>query len=143
MTLTTDFAAPCAAAIDTVTITIEEEPTVDAGPATASICSDMMYTVIGGTSSNGTILWTTSGSGAFSDATIDNPVYTASALDVSAGTVTLTKTVTGSGACATSQAIDTVALTINEDPIVEAGTCLLYTSPSPRDGLLSRMPSSA
>mgnify|MGYP003324879334 CR=1 FL=1 len=25
----------------------------------------------------------------------------------------------------------------------EAGTCLLYTSPSPRDGLLSRMPSSA
>ena len=27
---------------------------------------------------------------------------------------------------------------------VDAGyTCLLYTSPSPRDGLLSRMPSSA
>ena len=27
--------------------------------------------------------------------------------------------------------------------LVGAGTCLLYTSPSPRDGLLSRMPSSA
>ena len=26
---------------------------------------------------------------------------------------------------------------------MEMGTCLLYTSPSPRDGLLSRMPSSA
>ena len=25
----------------------------------------------------------------------------------------------------------------------QAGNCLLYTSPSPRDGLLSRMPSSA
>ena len=25
----------------------------------------------------------------------------------------------------------------------ECGSCLLYTSPSPRDGLLSRMPSSA
>ena len=25
----------------------------------------------------------------------------------------------------------------------DADTCLLYTSPSPRDGLLSRMPSSA
>ena len=25
----------------------------------------------------------------------------------------------------------------------KGGTCLLYTSPSPRDGLLSRMPSSA
>ena len=30
----------------------------------------------------------------------------------------------------------------NED-IEMGGTCLLYTSPSPRDGLLSRMPSSA
>ena len=26
---------------------------------------------------------------------------------------------------------------------IEEGSCLLYTSPSPRDGLLSRMPSSA
>ena len=29
------------------------------------------------------------------------------------------------------------------DPSVWAAACLLYTSPSPRDGLLSRMPSSA
>ena len=29
------------------------------------------------------------------------------------------------------------------DYLGEGGTCLLYTSPSPRDGLLSRMPSSA
>ena len=28
-------------------------------------------------------------------------------------------------------------------PVVASGGCLLYTSPSPRDGLLSRMPSSA
>ena len=27
--------------------------------------------------------------------------------------------------------------------IIESGICLLYTSPSPRDGLLYRMPSSA
>ena len=27
--------------------------------------------------------------------------------------------------------------------LIEASGCLLYTSPSPRDGLLSRMPSSA
>src|SRR5680860_1001056 len=31
----------------------------------------------------------------------------------------------------------------NELGEFRAGTCLLYTSPSPRDGLLSRMPSSA
>ena len=29
------------------------------------------------------------------------------------------------------------------DPTAHAEICLLYTSPSPRDGLLSRMPSSA
>ena len=32
---------------------------------------------------------------------------------------------------------------ILDRPLEEAPTCLLYTSPSPRDGLLSRMPSSA
>ena len=33
---------------------------------------------------------------------------------------------------------------IADGPIIQkASTCLLYTSPSPRDGLLSRMPSSA
>ena len=32
---------------------------------------------------------------------------------------------------------------IGRDGELTSGTCLLYTSPSPRDGLLSRMPSSA
>ena len=31
----------------------------------------------------------------------------------------------------------------NYETLWQPGTCLLYTSPSPRDGLLSRMPSSA
>ena len=35
----------------------------------------------------------------------------------------------------------TEAITSNAD--THTTTCLLYTSPSPRDGLLSRMPSSA
>ena len=32
---------------------------------------------------------------------------------------------------------------IGQDEVIEDLLCLLYTSPSPRDGLLSRMPSSA
>ena len=40
-----------------------------------------------------------------------------------------------------------IPITYGFDPatglILMAGVCLLYTSPSPRDGLLSRMPSSA
>ena len=37
---------------------------------------------------------------------------------------------------------DGIKRTIKED-FTEDNPCLLYTSPSPRDGLLSRMPSSA
>jgi len=33
--------------------------------------------------------------------------------------------------------------TVEKDCLVADYACLLYTSPSPRDGLLSRMPSSA
>ena len=38
-----------------------------------------------------------------------------------------------------------IAETAKQDfiDLMEINTCLLYTSPSPRDGLLSRMPSSA
>ena len=32
---------------------------------------------------------------------------------------------------------------VDDADMVVINTCLLYTSPSPRDGLLSRMPSSA
>ena len=34
-------------------------------------------------------------------------------------------------------------LVSNTTATIQTGACLLYTSPSPRDGLLSRMPSSA
>ena len=37
--------------------------------------------------------------------------------------------------------LDKVVFVPADDPYMK--TCLLYTSPSPRDGLLSRMPSSA
>ena len=36
-----------------------------------------------------------------------------------------------------------VAPNVSEDHLALIRSCLLYTSPSPRDGLLSRMPSSA
>ena len=39
--------------------------------------------------------------------------------------------------------VDFTAYADGRSPMEVIGTCLLYTSPSPRDGLLSRMPSSA
>ncbi|WP_298330379.1 PKD-like domain-containing protein, partial [uncultured Dokdonia sp.] len=111
----------CEGETETIIVTIAPAPEVDAGAASAVICYDEMYTVTGSTSSNGTIIWSTSGSGSFSDNTIDNPVYTASTLDVDAGVVTLTKTVTGEDSCSTTKVSDTVTLTISEEPTVEAG----------------------
>ena len=41
-------------------------------------------------------------------------------------------------------AVDAIEAAVNFlNALVPTGFCLLYTSPSPRDGLLSRMPSSA
>ena len=39
--------------------------------------------------------------------------------------------------------VEALARTLAPDVVMERYYCLLYTSPSPRDGLLSRMPSSA
>ena len=45
----------------------------------------------------------------------------------------------------TKALVDSLSLAIGpgSDPAAFTTACLLYTSPSPRDGLLSRMPSSA
>ena len=43
----------------------------------------------------------------------------------------------------TNVVFTTNSLDLDGSGIVSSSTCLLYTSPSPRDGLLSRMPSSA
>ncbi|WP_298329086.1 gliding motility-associated C-terminal domain-containing protein [uncultured Dokdonia sp.] len=132
LTLTSDFTGPCVAVTDTVTITVEDEPTVDAGPATAEICEDEMYTVVGGASTNGTIAWTTSGTGNFSSTTVDNPIYTPSTLDINSGSVTLTKTLTGLGACSSSIVSDTTVLAINllPTPTITAPTNVCTGEPA-------------
>ena len=43
----------------------------------------------------------------------------------------------------TTEAEDVIRSSVSEIYKCKASDCLLYTSPSPRDGLLSRMPSSA
>ena len=98
----------------TVTVTqgaIIPLPIANAGPTTDSICSGSTFTAAG-TASNGTVLWTTSGSGTFNNATLTNAVYTPSAADRATGSVVLTMTVTAPGACSIPTASDSLALTI-------------------------------
>ena len=122
-----------------MTLTINKAPIDNAGPD-ATICSGTTYTVSGASASNyASIQWTTSGTGILSNATTLTPTYTPGAGET--GVVTLTLTATPNTGCSTS-ARSTMTITINgaatanagaDATICETTTCLLYTSPSPRD----------
>lgn len=94
-------------------ITFKEAPTVLAGPYQI-ICpgttAQLDGQVIGNYNSR---VWTTSGTGTFNDRNAEKPIYTPSAADRTAGTVTLTLSITTSlpGDCATIS--DQIKLTIN------------------------------
>ena len=107
-----------------VTITDNDPvPTADAGPATGVICSTGNYTTTG-TATNGTIAWTSSGTGTFANASLGATLYTPSVADITAGTVTLTMTVNGNGLTVS----DNVVLTINPIPTNISAT--VSTQPS-------------
>lgn len=115
-----DPAGPCPTSSDNVTITIEDEPSVDAGAA-QTVCSGSTVTLsatIGGGASSAT--WTTSGDGSFNDVSSLNAIYTPGAADIAAGTITLTLTTNDpAGSCIA--ATDNVLITINPGAAVEAG----------------------
>jgi Calx-beta domain len=88
-------------------------PASNAG-ADATICAGSTFTT-SGVASNGTISWSSSGTGTFANGTTATATYTPSAADITAGTVTLTMTVTGTGS-----ATDAMTLTIT--PQATSGT---------------------
>ncbi len=94
----------------------DPEATAAAG-TDALICYNATHT-LAATATNGSILWSTSGDGTFTNATLEDPVYTPGSVDISAGTVTLTMTVTGS--CDVSS--DDMVLTIDPEVTASAGT---------------------
>lgn len=101
---------------DNITITVNPGPTADAGIDDAT-CEDVAYTLPASqaTATNGTIAWTEDGTGSItSGATTITPTYTPGAGEI--GDVNLTLTVTGTGACIASTAVDNMILTINPLP---------------------------
>jgi gliding motility-associated-like protein len=152
VTLTLNLVAnvPCANTSSSMTLSISRQAIVNAGP-NATICEGSTYQLNGSTTqySSG-INWTTSGTGTFSNPAILHPIYTPSAADILAGTVTLTITVTSNPPCANASSF--MILTINRAPIANAGpnsstcqgvpfmvtlataqfyTSLLWTAPGP------------
>ncbi len=120
ITLTANPLSPCtSAATDAFILTFQEGPVVDAGAA-VTICETDNYTNADATASNyNSLLWTSAGTGTFSDATVINPTYIPSAADILSGTVTLTLTATGNDPCPFDS--DFVTITITKNPTAFAG----------------------
>lgn len=76
----------------------------------AAICHGAELEITDATASNySSLLWTSSGTGAFSDSTALLPVYTPSAEDYAAGQVMLTLQANGLGSCASTSSQKTLA----------------------------------
>ncbi|MBK7175127.1 MAG: hypothetical protein IPH84_18340 [Bacteroidales bacterium] len=120
LTITASSAAPCSDATDAMVLNINGQATVNAG-ADATICETAgSYTLAGAAATNATsLLWTTSGTGTFNNATTLNPVYTPSAADIAAGTVTLTITASSAAPCVSAS--DAMVLNISRQAVVNAG----------------------
>ncbi|MBK7175128.1 MAG: hypothetical protein IPH84_18345, partial [Bacteroidales bacterium] len=120
LTITASSAAPCSDATDAMVLNINGQATVNAG-ADATICETAgSYTLSGAAVTNATtLLWTTSGTGTFNNATTLNPVYTPSAADIAAGTVTLTITASSAAPCVSAS--DAMVLNISRQAVVNAG----------------------
>ncbi|UJP65221.1 beta strand repeat-containing protein [Mongoliitalea daihaiensis] len=126
LTLTATGLGTCGDAVDTMVLTISENPAANAGADDELCIDEVSYTLAGATAVNGTVQWSTSGSGSFDDVTAINAVYTPSAADFESGQVQLTITVTGAGGTAT----DTMVLTLyrlatsnaGPDAVIAAGS---------------------
>jgi hypothetical protein len=114
---TNNPSGPCGSASDTVTITINQAATVNAGNDVTICEGDVVNLSSANYSGSATsATWSTSGTGNFSSG-----IYTPSAADITNGSVTLTYTTNNpAGPCGV--AVDSKVVTINPLPIVDAGT---------------------
>ncbi len=98
----------------------EGQTTVDAGPDDEMEGGDD-YLLSGAVAQNYTqIFWTTSGTGTFNNSNALNPIYSPSADDITAGSVTLTATAISEGVC--NPAIDNMVLHIYEEVDIAASS---------------------
>ena len=103
--------------VDDMILTLAGLPSADAGADKGVCLGDATIALTDAMAQNGTVLWTTSGDGTFSDPSLVNPIYTFGPTDLT--TVTLTMTVSGSGLCPDDA--DDIILTFTPMPVADAG----------------------
>ncbi|MEZ4757858.1 MAG: gliding motility-associated C-terminal domain-containing protein [Flavobacteriales bacterium] len=119
LTVTTTGNGICAAVSDQVTLDFTPAPIANAGPD-QTVSSNNANTTLAGSFSIATgIIWS-GGAGTYNpNNTTANAVYTPTAAEIAAGSVTLTMTTTGNGACAPSS--DAMTITFGAAPTANAG----------------------
>jgi gliding motility-associated-like protein len=111
--------APCGNDTSRMVIDIEPKATVDAGSDLVT-CGQNSIVLSGSSASDyQSLLWTTSGSGAFNDPTILHPIYTPGTSDINAGSVFLTLHATSVEPCGPDSS--RVLLTISKPVYINAG----------------------
>jgi gliding motility-associated-like protein len=119
LTLTTTGNGDCVAVSDAVTYTFTDAPTVNAGPDQTLCENNADVTLAGSFTISGGATWS-GGAGTFSPSpNSTNAVYTPTAAELAAGSVTLTLTTTGNGTC--NPESDDVTITFTDAPIANAG----------------------
>jgi gliding motility-associated-like protein len=133
LTLTTTGNGICQPVSDNVLITFTPAPVVNAG-VDVTRCANNPAVTLAGTISGATGGVWTGGSGSFSpNATSLNAVYTASAAEISAGSVTLTLTSTGNGTC--NAVTDQMTIFFTAAPTANAGLDLTRCANNPAAAL--------
>lgn len=119
LTLTTTGNGTCPADTDQVYIRISNAPVVDAGNP-ISVCANNASVSLNGSVSGLTTtgVWSTSGTGSFTNINTLSTTYNPSAADIAAGNVTITLTSTNNGVC--TAVTDNVSISITAAPLVIA-----------------------
>jgi gliding motility-associated-like protein len=93
LTMTANSSSPCGNVTDEMVLTISRKAIVSAGPVKdVSTCSGAVYQLSGTNQYTSTTVWSSSGTGTFTNAGQLNTKYTPSTADVAAGKVILTLT---------------------------------------------------
>lgn len=119
LVMTTTGNGLCKAIADTVNLTIDPIPTIDAGVDGELCANGAAYDMSASVTNAGGLLWSSSGSGSFSNTTSPSSDYTPSAADLITGSVYLKVVSTDNGTC--SAVADSLELTVTAPPTVSAG----------------------
>jgi gliding motility-associated-like protein len=120
----------CNAVSDTMLIIITPAPVVSGGPNLQYVCKNNPNANLNATSTTGSVVWTTLGTGTFTPSnTILNPTYLSSNADTTAGSVQILITSANNGNC--NSVTDTITLIYTSTITISAGTSQTVCSNNP------------